>query len=82
VPGMARPTGADADLARVIRALREQRSLSQETLAHAAEITTSSFARIERGQANPTWLTVTRIAAALDVTLAELGAAVDGLRAT
>jgi transcriptional regulator with XRE-family HTH domain len=40
----------------------------------------SSYAGIERGLATPTRRTVSRIADALDVTLAELGAAVDELR--
>jgi transcriptional regulator with XRE-family HTH domain len=77
---VGRPSGADADLAHVIRALRERRGLSQEALAHAAQLTMSSYARIERGQANPTWRTVSQIAEALGVTLAELGAAVDESR--
>ena len=42
----------------------------------------SSYARIERGPANPTWRSVSRIAGALGVTLAELGAAIDERRAS
>jgi transcriptional regulator with XRE-family HTH domain len=37
----------------------------------------SAYARIERGEANPTWTTVTHIARALDVSLAEFAQAVE-----
>ena len=77
MPGVARPSSPDPRLARVIRELRLRRDLSQEVIAHAAGVTVSSYARIERGEANPTWTTVTRIARALGVSLAELGEAVD-----
>jgi transcriptional regulator with XRE-family HTH domain len=62
------------------RRLPERRGLSEEAVARAADLTLSSYARIERGLANPTWRTVSHIADALDVTLAGLGAAVDELR--
>jgi len=57
--------------------LRKQRGHTQEDLAHAAGLTVTAYARIERGSANPTWTTVRRIADALGVTLGELGRAVD-----
>jgi transcriptional regulator with XRE-family HTH domain len=68
---------ADPALGRVLRSLREERRHTQETLAHEAGLTVASLARIERGQANPTWTTVRSIATALDVSLADLGRAVD-----
>ncbi len=77
---MGRPSGSDAALVQVIRDLRGQRGLSQEAVARAADLTLSSYARVERGLANPTWRTVSQIADALGVTLAELGAAVDEAR--
>jgi transcriptional regulator with XRE-family HTH domain len=77
---MGRPSGSDADLVQAIRNLRARRGLSQEAVARAANLTLSSYARIERGLANPTWRTVSNIADALDVTLSELGAVVDELR--
>jgi hypothetical protein len=40
-------------------------------------VTVSAYARIERGEANPTWTTVTQIAAAPGVTLTELASAVE-----
>jgi transcriptional regulator with XRE-family HTH domain len=68
---------ADRHLASVLRALREERGRSQEALAHDAGLTVAALARIERGQANPSWTTVRRIATGLGISLAELGRAVD-----
>jgi transcriptional regulator with XRE-family HTH domain len=55
-----------------IRELRKERSLSQETLAELADIHVNHLRRIELGQANPTYLVLLRICAALDVELPEL----------
>jgi transcriptional regulator with XRE-family HTH domain len=74
---MSAPVKADAALAATVRRLRTQRGETQEDLAHRAGITVAAFARIERGHANPTWTTVLRIAAALEITLPELGEAVE-----
>jgi transcriptional regulator with XRE-family HTH domain len=74
---MSAPVKADPALAATVRRLRTQRGETQEDLAHRAGITVAAFARIERGHANPTWTTVVRIAAALEVTLAALGEAVE-----
>jgi transcriptional regulator with XRE-family HTH domain len=67
----------DQNLAIVLRRLRERRGTSREALAYHAGITGPSLARIELGQANPSWATVRGIAAALEVTLAELVAEVE-----
>jgi transcriptional regulator with XRE-family HTH domain len=72
---MTPPTKVDQKLARALRSLREQRGVTQEDLAHAAEVTTTALSRIEGGKANPTWTTLTRILAALEVSLTELDAA-------
>lgn len=69
---------ADPALAAVLRRLREESGLSQEGLAFRAGITAGSYARIELGQASPAWATVRSIAQALDVSLVELSAAVEG----
>jgi transcriptional regulator with XRE-family HTH domain len=74
---MARPSSPDLRLARAIRRLRERGDLSQEAVAHNAGLTVSAYARIERGEANPTWTTVTQIAGALGVSLAKLAEAVE-----
>jgi transcriptional regulator with XRE-family HTH domain len=71
------PRGADPALAAALRAARERTGRSQEAIAHEAGITVGALARIERGEANPTWTTVRAMASALGVSLAELGRAVD-----
>ena len=77
MPTVARPSSPDPRLASVLRQLRQRGRLSQEAIARDAGLTVSAYARIERGEANPTWTTVTAIAHALGVSLAELGDAVD-----
>jgi transcriptional regulator with XRE-family HTH domain len=71
------PIQADRALAVTLRRLRHERGETQEDLAHRAGLTVAAFARIERGHANPTWTTVRRIAAALEISLAALGDAVE-----
>jgi transcriptional regulator with XRE-family HTH domain len=71
------PFPPDPALAAVLRELREAKGRSQEQLAHEVGLTVGSYARIERGQSNPTWSTVRRIATALDIRLGELGSAVE-----
>lgn len=67
----------DAVLAMLIKQLREDREITQEQLAFDAGITASALSRIERGINNPGWMTVKRIAEALDVTLEQLAAEVE-----
>jgi DNA-binding XRE family transcriptional regulator len=50
---------------------------SSGAVAHDAGITTATFGVIERGLSNPTWATVKGIAAALDVSMAQIAAAAD-----
>jgi transcriptional regulator with XRE-family HTH domain len=69
---MPRPGGVDHDLARVLRGVREGRGVSQEAVARDAGLTVGAYARIERGETNPSWTTVRNVARALDVSLAEL----------
>jgi len=59
-------------LGKAIRQLRDQRDVSQEALAYEAGVTSGTLSLIERGLSNPTWGTVKGIAAALDVTIADL----------
>jgi transcriptional regulator with XRE-family HTH domain len=77
---MSAPIEPDPALAAVLRDLRTQHGHTQEDLAHRAGLTVAAFARIERGHANPTWTTVRRIAAALEISLAALGEAVERTR--
>jgi transcriptional regulator with XRE-family HTH domain len=53
-----------------IKLLRGERS--QEDLAHAAEISTSTLSRVERGLHQPSLPTLRKIAAALGVSLTDL----------
>jgi transcriptional regulator with XRE-family HTH domain len=53
-----------------IKLLRGERS--QEDLAHAAGISTSTLSRVERGLHQPSLPTLRKIAAALGVSLADL----------
>jgi len=59
-------------LGKAIRKLRRGRGMSQETLAYEAGVTSGTLSLIERGRSNPTWGTVKGLAAALDVSIAEL----------
>jgi transcriptional regulator with XRE-family HTH domain len=77
---MPPPKGADPELARVLRTIRESQGRSQESIAHAAGIAVNSLRRIEYGQSNPTWTTVRAIGAALGISMTELGQAVDAGR--
>lgn len=69
---MGRQPDPQPALGEAIRQLRNKRGLSQEDLAHAAGVTTGTVSTIERGNSNPTWGTVKRIAQALGVTIVEL----------
>jgi transcriptional regulator with XRE-family HTH domain len=74
VPNRPRP---DEALAATLRKMREERDESRETLAYRCGISAGSLARIELGQASPAWATVRQIARALNVSMRELGAAVE-----
>jgi transcriptional regulator with XRE-family HTH domain len=66
-------------LGAAIRQLRKNRDLTQEALAHEAQVTVSHLSTIERGQSNPTWGTIKRIASALKVEMGELASLTDQL---
>ncbi len=77
---MARSKGtSNRGLARAVRRLRSERGLSQERLASRADVTTQVVGAIEREESDPYWSTVNAIAAALDVSLAELVTLADKL---
>jgi transcriptional regulator with XRE-family HTH domain len=54
-------------LGQAVRAVRKAKGVSQEALAHLAEIDRSHMGKIERGERNVTALNLFRIAAALGV---------------
>jgi transcriptional regulator with XRE-family HTH domain len=61
-----------AALGIAVRHFRAERELTQEALAHKAGITVGHLSKIERGHANPTWLTLQAIAAALGISTSRL----------
>lgn len=64
-------------LGKAIRELRQKRGASLKTLAGEAGITLNMLSLIERGEGNPTWATVSGIAGALGVSVAELAKMAD-----
>jgi transcriptional regulator with XRE-family HTH domain len=78
VSGLPERSPIDPTLAAAVRSLREQQGRTQEDLAHDVGVTVNALARIERGQADPRWTTVRRIAGALGVSIAELGHVIEG----
>lgn len=56
----------------VLRALRKQRQLSQETLAHEAGLERNYISLLELGRNSPSIKTLFRLAPALNVTVSEL----------
>jgi transcriptional regulator with XRE-family HTH domain len=69
------PRTPHAVLGEVIRQLREERGLSQETLADLSDLHRNAVGFIERGERAPNWDTVVKLADALDITMAELATA-------
>ena len=59
-------------VAKNVRKLRQQRKLTQEQLAFAAQIDLTYLGGIERGRRNPSLLVMARIAEALRVPLPKL----------
>ncbi len=64
----------------VVRALREARGWSQEKLAERADLNRSYLGEIERGQAQPSLITVAKLADALDISPSGLLASCEDLR--
>jgi len=55
-----------------IRALREEKNISQQDVAGLCNIEKSNFSRIEAGNTNPTIFTLSKIAKHLEVKLKDL----------
>lgn len=69
---MRRAANPQPALGAAIRELRAKRNLTQEALAHEADITVGHLSTIERGHANPSWGAVAAIAKALGVSLVDM----------
>lgn len=74
-----RPTGAttyEAEPARAfgeaVRALRTERGVAQETLAHLAGVERSHMGKVERGEHMPTLALILKISRALECSSADL----------
>jgi transcriptional regulator with XRE-family HTH domain len=72
VSGTNDPVRALQLLGAAIREERTRQGLSQEALAHAAQVDRSHMGRIERGERNVTFLNIHKIARALGVSTASL----------
>ncbi len=60
-PRSFKPDASLAALGEVVKTLRQEKGLTQERLAKQAEITVTYVSRIENGQRNLTWSTLTRL---------------------
>src|SRR3954452_16139744 len=66
--------GAASDLGAQVRALRHERGLTLKDLGRLAGLSHPFLSQVERGLARPSVGSVERVAAALDVSLAQLWA--------
>jgi transcriptional regulator with XRE-family HTH domain len=55
-----------------IKAVRKVKELSQQELAALIEFEKSHMSRLEKGGTNPTYLTLMKVAKALDISISEL----------
>jgi putative transcriptional regulator len=69
---MRRSERPQAAFGEAVRELRLKHEATQEEVAASAGITPQTLSLIERGQANPTWDTARKLAAALRVSIGEL----------
>jgi len=63
---------AAANIARNIKQLREVRGLTQQRLSALSGVPRATWAHLESGSANPTLMVLTKVAAALQISLDEL----------
>jgi transcriptional regulator with XRE-family HTH domain len=75
--GRAMPDPLDIFAAN-LRRIRQERGLSQERLAHSADLNMTHVAKIERSEREPGVRTVSKLAGALGVSAAELFDGIDG----
>ena len=69
---MAGKIEAQKALGRAVRDFRKQRELSQEALADISGLHRTYVGGVERGERNPTYTSIVRLAEALDVRPATL----------
>jgi transcriptional regulator with XRE-family HTH domain len=68
-------------LGAAVKRLRVERGLKQAELSAASSLNTSYLSDIERGQRNPTWASLGKICAALEVRVSELARLAEDLDA-
>lgn len=64
-------------LGRAVQAVRRRQGLTQEQVSAAAGLHPTYVSDIERGARNPSWEVMTRLAAGMGVTIAEVARAYD-----
>jgi len=69
---------AHAIFGQTIRAIRDRRGISQESLAQLCDLDRTYISGIERGTRNPSLTNILKLAAALDVGPGELFAGLPG----
>jgi transcriptional regulator with XRE-family HTH domain len=76
------PPRADpqAALGEAVKRLREDRGLSQEAVALAADVHQTWVSRLESGTLNPSWGMVSRVATALGVEVSDVAKAAERLK--
>lgn len=81
---MKQPLDPQPALGAAVRARRQEPDLdlSQDALAAKAGVSVSHLSRLENGEVNPTWGTMRQIAAALELSVAELAARSEALADT
>ena len=61
------PDSSLVGLGRVVKTLRKEAGLTQLELAARADLDNSMVSRIEQGERNPTWATLSRLSNGLEV---------------
>lgn len=77
MPPRAEP---QAPLGQAVKQLREKKGLTQEAVAHAANVHPTWVSRLEGGTLNPSWGMIARVADALGIKLSELARAAERLK--
>jgi len=77
VRSVARRVEPQPELGSALRRLREEKKLSQEEVAHGADLHVTWLSHIENGRVNPAWGTVRRLAASLGVQVSDVALAAE-----
>lgn len=76
---MAKKSDPQPGLGQAIRELRLEKGLTQEELAHRADLHPTWISHLESGRVNPVWANVKKLARALDTSLSDLAARAEKL---